>query len=230
MECDIRLYRFRKSLENIAMNKTEKDPGKPARAWNDLFDGPDYVFGTEPNDYLVSKRDYLKSGQKVLLVADGEGRNSVWCAQQGMDVDAFDLSVKAVEKAKKLAEEKGVTVHYFVSGIDDWDWESSKYDAVIVIFAQFATPSMRTRLFANCIRTLKQGGILILQGYTPKQLEFKTGGPPRIEHLYTETMLCDYFGTMDILELESYEAFISEGARHTGMSALTGMVARKTDK
>lgn len=211
------------------MNKTEKDPGKPARVWNELYDKPEYVFGTAPNDYLVSKRDYLKRGQKVLLVADGEGRNSVWCAQQGMDVDAFDLSVKAVGKAEKLADEKGVTVHYFVSGIDDWNWENGKYDAVIVIFAQFATPAMRARLFANCMRTLKPGGILILQGYTPKQLEFKTGGPPHVEHLYTEDMLRDYFGTMDILELESYEAFISEGARHTGMSALTGMVARKTD-
>ena len=212
------------------MSKAEKDPGKPARIWNELFDKEEYIFGTEPNEYLVGKRNYLKSGQKVLLVADGEGRNSVWCAKQGLDVDAFDLSVKAVEKAKKLAHEKEVAVHYFVSGIDDWNWESDRYDAVIVIFAQFATPNMRTRLFANCIRTLKQGGILILQGYTPRQLEFKTGGPPHVEHLYTEDMLRDYFGTMDILEIESYEAFISEGPRHTGMSALIGMVACKRDK
>lgn len=86
---------------------------------------------------------------------------------------------------------------------------------------------MRSRLFDGCIRTLKPGGILILQGYTPKQLEFGTGGPAKVEHLYTEEMLSGYFGMMDILELRSYDAFIREGARHTGISALIGMVARK---
>lgn len=204
-----------------------KDPGKPAQIWNALFDGSDYLFGTEPNEYLVEKRNYLGSSRKVLLVADGEGRNSVWCAQQGMEVDAFDLSEKAIAKAKKLAGEKGVTVNYVVSGIDDWIWEDNGYHAVIVIFAQFATPNMRSRLFANCIRTLKPGGILIIQGYTPKQLEYGTGGPTKVEHLYTEKMLSDSFQMMDILELKCYDAFIHEGARHTGMSALIGMVARK---
>ena len=163
------------------------------------------------------------------MVADGEGRNSVWAAELGMDVDAFDLSEKAVEKAKKLAAEKKVAVNFFVSGVDEWAWEDEKYDIVVVIFVQFATPNMRTRLFANCIRTLKKGGLLILQGYTPKQLEYKTGGPSIVEHLYTEEMLRDSFGVLDILELKSYDAFISEGARHTGMSGLIGMIARKTE-
>ena len=209
------------------MSETSKDPGKPARIWNELFDGPEYLFGTEPNDYLVEKRDYLKRCSKVLLVADGEGRNSVWCALQGMEVDAFDLSEKAIAKARNLAQEKGVSVNYSVSSIDGWNWENDSYDAVIVIFAQFATPNMRSRLFDGCIRTLKPGGILILQGYTPKQLEFGTGGPAKVEHLYTEEMLSGYFGMMDILELRSYDAFIREGARHTGISALIGLVARK---
>lgn len=209
------------------MSETARDPGKPARVWNELFDGPEYLFGTEPNEYLARKRHYLENCRKVLLVADGEGRNSVWCAQQGMDADAFDLSEKAIAKARKLAGEKGVVVNYSVCGIDEWEWKNDRYDAVIVIFAQFATPNMRSRLFANCIRTLKPGGILILQGYTPRQPEFGTGGPAKVEHLYTEKMLSDSFRAMDILELKSYDAFIREGTRHTGMSALIGMVARK---
>ena len=111
--------------------------------------------------------------------------------------------------------------------MDEWDWEEAKYDVVVVIFVQFATPNMRTRLFANCIKTLKKGGLLILQGYTPKQLEYKTGGPSILGHLYTEEMLRDYFASLDILELKTYDAFISEGPRHTGMSGLIGMVAGK---
>lgn len=210
------------------MKNAPKDPGKPAQVWNALFDGPGYLFGTQPNDYLVEKQDYLKKGQKVLFVADGEGRNSVWCAAKlGIQADAFDLSEKAVAKARKLAAEKGVDVHYTVCGIDEWDWIDRRYDAVVLIFVQFATPNMRARLFANCIHTLKPGGILILQGYTPRQLEMGTGGPSRVEQLYTEAMLRDYFAAMDILELKSYDAYISEGERHSGLSALIGMVARK---
>lgn len=204
-----------------------KPASKPAKVWNEIFDKPDYIFGTEPNDYLVEKKDFLHPGKKVLMVADGEGRNSVWAAALGADVDAFDLSEKAVEKAEKLAAEKGVSVNYFVSGVNEWDWEEEKYDVVVVIFVQFATPNMRSHLFANCIRTLKKGGLLILQGYTPKQLEYKTGGPSIPEHLYTEEMLRGYFASLDIVELKTYDAFISEGQRHTGMSGLIGMVARK---
>lgn len=205
----------------------DKPESKPAKVWNEIFDKPDYIFGTEPNDYLVEKKESLHPGQKVLMVADGEGRNSVWAAALGLDVDAFDLSEKAVAKAEKLASEKGVSVNYSVCGVDEWHWEEENYDVVVVIFVQFATPNMRTRLFANCIRTLKKGGLLILQGYTPKQLEYKTGGPSIPEHLYTEEMLRDYFASLEIIELKTYEAFIREGARHTGMSGLIGMLARK---
>ena len=84
----------------------DKPESKPAKVWNDIFDKPDYIFGTEPNDYLVEKKEYFRPGRKVLMVADGEGRNSVWAAALGADVDAFDLSEKAVEKAEKLAAEK----------------------------------------------------------------------------------------------------------------------------
>lgn len=209
------------------MDGNAKD-SKLAQVWNTLFEGAEYLFGREPNDYLVEKKDFLKKDQKVLFVADGEGRNSVWCAQQGIKIiDAFDLSENAIEKARKLAKEKGVTVNYHVCGIDEWDWKSDAYDAVVVIFTQFATPNMRRRLFANCIRTLKLGGVLILQGYRPEQLEYGTGGPSRVEHLYTEEMLRESFREMDIIELKSYDAFIREGERHTGMSALIGMVACK---
>ncbi len=212
------------------MDKSARDTSKPAKVWNEIFDKPEYIFGIEPNDYLVGKKEYFRPGQKVLMVADGEGRNSVWAAGLGLDVDAFDLSEKAVEKAKKLAAQKGVSVSYFVSGVDEWDWPEETYDVVVVIFVQFATPNMRTRLFANCVKTLKKGGMLILQGYSPKQLEYKTGGPPILDHLYTEKMLREYFSTMEIKELKEYDAYISEGPRHTGMSGLIGMVAEKTDK
>lgn len=209
------------------MNLPQKGSSSHLQAWNERFDRPEYIFGTEPNEYLVSKSHLLKPGQRALLVGDGEGRNSVWCARLGLDVDAFDLSPVAVDKARRLALESSVRVNYSVAGIDDWNWLPEVYDVVIVIFLQFATPRMRERLFANCVRTLKPGEILILQGYTPKQLEFKTGGPPILEHLYTEEMLRAAFSSLEVLECRLYEAEISEGSCHAGMSALVGLTARK---
>lgn len=199
----------------------------PGEIWNKRFDRAEYIFGKAPNEYLASKAGLLSSGQRALLVADGEGRNSVWCAQQGLTVDAFDLSPIAVDKAKALARECGVEVNFSVASIEDWGWTPETYDVVVVIFIQFAKPSLREKIFANCIRTLKPGGLLILQGYTPKQLEFKTGGPPKVEHLYTEALLRDAFSALDILECRLYEAEIHEGALHAGMSALAGLVAKK---
>jgi hypothetical protein len=86
---------------------------------------------------------------------------------------------------------------------------------------------MRERLFANVIRSLKVGGILVLLGYSPKQLEYKTGGPSQLSHLYTEEMLRAAFASTEILELRAFEADLSEGTRHRGQSALIGLVTRR---
>lgn len=196
-------------------------------AWNQRFDQPAYLFGKEPNAYLTSHAALFSPGQRALLVADGEGRNSVWCAQQGLNVDAFDVSPIAVEKARALARECGVHVNFAVANIAELSWPENEYDVVAAILIQFAPPKLRERIFAGCIRALKPGGLLILQGYSSKQLEYKTGGPPILEHLYTEAMLKEAFASMDIIECRFYDAEIREGTGHAGLSALAGLVARK---
>ena len=196
--------------------------------WNERFDKEEFIFGKEPNEYLVEKANqYLKPKIKVLCIADGEGRNGVWLAKQGMQVVGFDASDIALAKAKQFAKENQVEVEYTFSDTDSFAWQSNTYDAVIAIFIQFADPAMRERIFQKAHETLKQGGIFILQGYTPKQLEYKTGGPSLIEHLYTEQMIRDLAKDFEILELSVYEKELSEGARHTGMSALLGLTAKK---
>lgn len=198
-----------------------------ARVWDDRFDTPDFVFGTEPNAYLAKQAHRLTPGGRALAVADGEGRNSVWMARQGLLVDAFDISAVGVAKAKQLARDAGVEVGYSVCDCSAWQWQDETYDVVAAIFIQFADPVLRARLFSGMMAALRPGGVLILQGYTPKQLEYKTGGPGVLEHLYTESMLRSAFGALEILELEEYEAELGEGKRHAGRSALVGMVARK---
>jgi cyclopropane fatty-acyl-phospholipid synthase-like methyltransferase len=196
--------------------------------WNKRFNTPDYIFGKAPNEYLQAQASlHLKKGDSVLCVADGEGRNSVWLAKQGMRVDAFDVSEVALSKAIALAKEEAAQVQFSLASTDTWNWQSSQYDAIVGIFIQFADPVMRARLFAQMISTLRPGGVLILQGYTPKQLEFKTGGPSILEHLYTEDLICDLISDLEIIDLCVYEKILSEGPKHTGMSALLGLVARK---
>lgn len=196
--------------------------------WNERFDKEEFIFGKNPNEYLVEQtKHYLKPGNKVLCIADGEGRNGVWLAKQGMQVVGFDVSDIALVKAKRFAQENQVNIDYSLCDSDGFSWGTNTYDAVIGIFIQFADPAMRARIFQQTYEALRPGGILILQGYTPKQLVYKTGGPSLIEHLYTEEMIRDLAKDFQILDLCCYEKELSEGARHTGMSALLGLVAKK---
>lgn len=200
---------------------------KVASLWDQRYGTPEFLFGTAPNDYLASQGHLLRPGMRALAVADGEGRNSVWLARQGLSVDAFDVSPVAVGKARRLAGDAQVAVDFHVADCDAWSWKPASYDVVAAIFVQFADPALRVRLFANIVTTLKPGGILILQGYTPKQLEYKTGGPGVLENLYTEEILRTELGALDIVELRNYEANLDEGTQHAGPSALIGLVARK---
>lgn len=194
--------------------------------WNARFSEPDYIFGTAPNRFLAAQKARLRSRERALCVADGEGRNSVWLAEQGLEVDAFDFSPVAVEKARRLAEERGVRVNHEVASVDGWRWPQGGYDAVVAIFVQFADPAMRGRMFARMKAALKPGGLLLLEGYTPKQLEYRTGGPSKVENLYTAALLREAFDGFEILELREYEEELEEGWRHAGRSALVDLVAR----
>jgi 2-polyprenyl-3-methyl-5-hydroxy-6-metoxy-1,4-benzoquinol methylase len=196
--------------------------------WNERFDKKEFIFGKEPNEYLVEQASrYLNPKSSVLCIADGEGRNGVWLAKQGMRVTGFDVSDIALSKANQFAKENQVNIQYSLCDTDGFDWQANSYDAVIGIFIQFADPEMRARIFKQVHQTLKPGGLFILQGYTPKQLEYRTGGPSLIEHLYTEEMIRELSQGLEILNIQCYEKELSEGARHTGMSALLGMVAKK---
>ena len=198
----------------------------PQEMWNKRFSTPDYVFGEEPNAFLVSQSARLGKGH-ALALADGEGRNSVWLAQQGFTVDAFDFSAPAIEKANALAAKHGVNVNFNCSAWQAFDWKTANYDLVAGIFFQFATPDERTQLFEKIKQSLKTGGVVLIQGYGRNQLSYNTGGPGKLDHLYDEDLLRQAFAGFDIQVCETYETIIHEGAGHSGMSALVGFVARK---
>ena len=199
----------------------------PAGTWNQRYSADGFLFGREPNAWLAEHAEVWQAGQRVLCVADGEGRNSVHLASLGLQVDAFDISEVAVAKARKFAGDRGVTVNFGIADCDSHDWQPESCDGIAAIFVQFADPPLRTRLFSHMRQALKPGGTLVLQGYTPKQLDYRTGGPPCASHLYTEALLRQALAGMDIVELREYEADLAEGSGHHGRSALIGVVARK---
>ena len=196
--------------------------------WNDRYAGKDYLFGTEPAAFLPRAAGWLTPGQTALSIADGEGRNSVWLAGQGLRVAAFEPSPNAVEKARRLAAARGVAVDFHLADLDGWDW-SRVFDVVAGIFIQFVGPEERARLFARIDRALVPGGLLLLHGYAPRQVGYGTGGPPAEENMYTLPMLAAAFPGYEVLSAGDYDAEVQEGSAHRGRSALFDFVARKRE-
>ena len=173
------------------------------------------------------KRICCARGERALAIADGEGRNGVFLAEQGLDVLSVDYSPVAQEKARALARERGVALRFEQADMIDWRWPPAEFDVVAAIFVQFATPPQRTKMFAGIKRTLKPGGLLLMQGYGLKQLEYKTGGPPNATQLYTRQLLEGAFGDFSSLDIREHDSVVTEGSGHAGMSALIDLVGRK---
>jgi SAM-dependent methyltransferase len=196
--------------------------------WDKRYSAPGYLFGTQPAQFLKRQAVRLPARANILCVADGEGRNSAYLAGLGHQVTAFDPSPVAVEKARALAADIGVAPQFHVAGVEDWDWTQT-YDVVAAIFVQFAPPDLRDRMFGWLAQAVTPGGLLLLHGYVPRQLEYGTGGPPDASHMYTTDMLAKAFAGFEILRLADYDAEVDEGPGHSGRSALIDLVARKPD-
>ena len=194
-------------------------------SWDQRFSGEEYLFGTEPAQALVKLEKYLVPNGRTLVVADGEGRNSVYLATKGFDVVATDFSEVGIDKAKALAAQKNVSVDYRHCDIYDQDWSAEKYDNVVAIFIQFVTPSEIKKIFEGLQSAVKLGGTLLIHGYTPEQVKYGTGGPSNPDHMYTEELLASSFANMSIKLNRAYYAEISEGTGHSGQSALIDLVA-----
>ncbi|HVZ53016.1 MAG TPA: class I SAM-dependent methyltransferase [Pseudolabrys sp.] len=199
----------------------------PFDTWQERFAGEGYRFGKTPNAFLKAQAPLLRKGQSALVIADGEGRNGVFLAELGLDVLSLDFSPNAQVKARKLAAERGVAMRVEQADIINWNYPPEAFDVVAGIFFQFASPQDRAKIFAGIKRTLKPGGLLLIEGYRPKQLEYKTGGPSRVENLYTRDMLQEAFGDFSALEIDEYDSVVDEGETHSGLSALIDLVGRK---
>ena len=194
--------------------------------WDKRYSTEDYLFGTKPAQALVKLEKHLVPKGETLVIADGEGRNSVYLASKGFKVTATDYSKVAVKKAKALAKSQNVQVNYRIEDFYDIDWSEKQYENVVGICFQFV-PAERIREVLRGLRAAtKKGGTLLVHGYTPEQINFATGGPKDIAQMYTKETFENALNDVEIIVNHEYRMHISEGLGHNGMSALIDFVAK----
>lgn len=193
--------------------------------WDERYKEAEYVYGTEPNDFFREKLAELNPG-KLLLPGEGEGRNAAWAASQNWEVFAFDYSTEGKAKAESLAKARKVSINYRVEPLGDFQFVDEQYDAAGLFFFHAPVP-MRQLLHRGVERSLRPGGVLILEGFHKDQINRNSGGPGNLELLFSEDELIDDFPQMEILELRHTLRKLSEGPLHQGEAEVLQLKARK---
>jgi ubiquinone/menaquinone biosynthesis C-methylase UbiE len=198
--------------------------------WNDRYKQPDYTFGDIPNEYFKEQIDKLEPG-RILFPAEGEGRNAVYAAKLGWEVNAFDLSEEGKKKAEKLAKEHGVTIHYKVGEFSSFIYAKEEFDAIALIYAHFPA-AMKSNYHRVLNGYLKEGGIIIFEAFSKKHLDYvrrneKVGGPKDLETLFSIEEVQSDFQNYNFIEISEQEIELNEGLYHIGTGSVIRFVARK---
>jgi 2-polyprenyl-3-methyl-5-hydroxy-6-metoxy-1,4-benzoquinol methylase len=193
--------------------------------WDQRYSEKEYAYGTEPNSFFKEQISLLKAG-KLLLPAEGEGRNAVFAAKLGWDVTAFDISEAGRNKALELASANNVQIKYVVSSVEDFKFEENYFDAVGLIFAHF--PSEKREFYHKIIISLlKLGGTLIMEAFSKEQINFSSGGPKDLDMLYSEEDLKNDFRDLNYFELNKKIIELTESHFHTGEASVQRLIAIK---
>jgi len=193
--------------------------------WDDRYRTEEYVYGEEPNDFLASVVDRIPRAD-TLCLGEGEGRNAVFLAERGHRVLAVDLSPVGLDKARRLAGVRGVSIETRVADLAGLEIEASRWDCVVSIFCHLP-PDVRARLNGQVVAGLKPGGLFVLEAYTPKQLEFGTGGPPVAAMMMSSRILESELEGLNILLNRETERNVDEGRFHNGLGAVVQFLAEK---
>lgn len=194
--------------------------------WDERYSEEGFAYGAEPNDFLASVADAIPAGGRVLCLAEGEGRNAVFLAGRGYRVVAMDQSPVGLEKAKRLAREKGTEIETVAANLADFRIEPGAWDGIVSIWGHLP-PALRRSVHAAAAAGLRPGGVFVLEAYTPAQIPFGTGGPPMPELLMTADGLREELEGLTFERLEEIERDVHEGKYHTGRSAVVQVLARR---
>lgn len=193
--------------------------------WDERYAGSDYKYGTLPNEFLRTQvTGRLSPGSRVLVPGDGEGRNGVWLAGQGMSVTTLDYSAQGVDKARKLAEHHRVVLEALCADLTEWRAEPGSFDAVALIYLHLPS-ALRRVVHRHLAEALVPGGWLILEAFEPAQLQFSSGGPRDVDMLMrVEDLREDFAGLLHLEQLESVQTELSEGGGHVGLAQVVRLI------
>ena len=199
--------------------------------WNERFSHEEYAYGTEPNVFFKQSLDQYKPKGKILMPAEGEGRNAVYAAKTGLEAYAFDISEEGKRKALELAKKENVTLNYEVGNFAELLLTQNNYDAIGLIFAHFP-PEIKTQFYKKMMELLKSGGLVILEGFSKENLELKKanpqiGGPGQLELLFSLEEIKADFPSLEILQLEKCLVKLEEGKFHVGTASVIRFVGKK---
>jgi hypothetical protein len=207
-------------------NVAEDKWANPEKMWDERFSQSQPVYGDQPNAFLAAQTSRFQRGMKLLVPADGYGRNGIWLARQGFSVHTVDLSPVGVARARQTAEAAGLAMTIEQADLALWKWPEAEFDGVFAIFLHLP-PEDRAKVHGAMLQSVKQGGLVILEAFSTSQLKYSSGGPKRVELLYTAEMLRQDFAGAEPVVLEEREAQISEGTMHSGAAALMDGVFRR---
>lgn len=193
--------------------------------WNARYGEEGFAYGDQPNDFLRSVAARIPSGP-VLCLAEGQGRNAVFLAGLGHAVTAVDLSAVGLARARAFAASRGLTLETLEADLSTWVAPEARFSGVVATFAHLPPPA-RAHMLASAVRSLVPGGVLIFEAYTPRQLAFRTGGPPEVELLVEPEDLRRELSGLRFEVLEEVEREVVEGRYHTGRAAVVRALAVK---
>jgi methyltransferase family protein len=200
--------------------------------WDLRYKADDYAYGIEPNVFFKETLDEYNPKGKILLPAEGEGRNAVYAAKKGMEVYAFDISIEGKNKADQLAKREGVNINYEVGEFSNLNLLKEKYDVAALIFAHFP-PNILTDYHRKIASLIKPNGIIILEGFSKNNLEIRqnnpsVGGPDNLNMLFSIQEIQQDFSEFEIIVLEEKEFEFKEGKFHNGIGKVIRFIGKKT--
>lgn len=195
-------------------------------AWDERYSGGDFQFGEAPNLFLLSQAHRLRRGMRALAVGDGEGRNGVWLAEQGLAATSVDWSAVGLAKARALAQRRGVMLDTVTADLTRWEWPEARFDIIAWIFVHLP-PDDRAIACAGALRALAPGGLLLMECFTPAQEGRRSGGPKDPALLWSRALVERHFAGLEVLELLEGTVMLDEGPRHQGPAEVVRAVLRK---
>ncbi|KAB2494216.1 SAM-dependent methyltransferase [Priestia endophytica] len=194
--------------------------------WNTRFQSEQYVYGREPNVFLTEFQKKIKVPGDALTIAEGEGRNAVYLAEQGLNVTAWDYAESGLAKTNKLAEERGVVVSTELVDLNEANWSEAKWDEIVCIFGHFPT-ELRQKTLQGVKKAVKPGGYYLTEVYSHYQIPYKSGGPQNLDFLYKPEEFLKIFAEWRIVHFFMGEVERYEGDLHNGLSHVIQFVGQK---